>query len=95
MIKEGFSNAKEKLIDLKGETIKGVIDNKGEITLLLESGYGFTFTTKGSFWTVSEQDVKKIIDKEKGKLNATKIALEHILELAGEQGNKRIILSGR
>jgi len=78
------SNKVEELEHLKDETIKGIIHHEGKKWILLESGYGFWFNQNGAFAIESPDEVSKILNQHKGKLIATKKAIENILKLAGE-----------
>ena len=78
------SNKIEELEYLKDETIKGVLQHDKKTLILLESGYAFWFNSNGSFTIETPVEVSKILDNHKGKLIATKKAIENILRLAGE-----------
>jgi len=78
------SNKIEELEYLKDETIKGVLQHDKKTLILLESGYAFWFNSNGAFSIENSNEVNKILDNHKGKLIATKKAIENILRLAGE-----------
>jgi len=78
------SNKIEELEYLKDETIKGILQHDKKILILLESGYAFWFNSNGAFAIETHNEVNKILDNHKGKLIATKKAIENILKLAGE-----------
>jgi len=78
------SNKIEELEYLKDETIKGILQHDKKTLILLESGYAFWFNSNGAFSIETPNEVNKILDNHKGKLIATKKAIENILKLAGE-----------
>lgn len=78
------SNKFEELEYLKDETIKGILQHDKKTLILLESGYAFWFNANGAFAIETPDEVNKILNKHKGRLIATKKAIENILVLAGE-----------
>lgn len=79
------SNKIEELEYLKDETIKGILQHDKKTFILLESGYAFWFNPNGAFAIETPDEVSKILNQHKGKLIATKKAIENILKLAGEE----------
>ena len=78
------SNKVEELEFLKNEKIKGILQYDKKIYILFESGYGFWFNSNGAFSIENQKEIQDVLNKNKGKLIATKKAIENVLRLAGE-----------
>lgn len=57
---------------------------RGTRTLILDDGTGFTFTSNGSFWRESAEDVARAVAAVQREWLATKRNLEGVLALAGQ-----------
>ena len=80
------SNHRDTLVALRGETVKGIIENhKGKTYLIFESGFSLWFNRNGSFAVSTDDEVDKIITEQTHQLRATRIKLTELLELAGEE----------
>lgn len=78
------SNKSEELVNLQGEVIKGYINHDKKHYIIFESGFGFWFNSNGAFVIESPEEINKVVDKAKGRLISTKLALENVLKIAGE-----------
>ena len=79
------SNKLEELEYLENEIIKGILQYDKKIYILFESGYAFWFNSNGAFAVKNPNEVQTILNKQKGKLIATKKAIERVLKMAGEE----------
>lgn len=77
------SNKVEELEYLKDEKIKGILQHDKKIYFIFESGYAFWFNSNGAYAIENRNSVNDMLDKQKGKLIATKMAIENVLRLAG------------
>jgi len=78
------SNKFEELEYLKDEKIKGVIKHDKKTYFIFDSGYAFWFNSNGAFAVEPPNAVVAILNSQKGKLIATKKAIENVLRIAGE-----------
>lgn len=60
--------------------------SKGTKTLVFDDGRGLTFSSKGSFWSDSPDDVRRAVRQVRDRLSATQHDLAGVLRLAGEVG---------
>lgn len=57
----------------------------GTKTFVFDDGTAFTFSTKGTFWTESKEDVKRAVENLKENVRRLQVEESGLLELAGEQ----------
>ena len=79
------SNKIEELEYLENEIIKGILQYDKKTYILFESGYAFWFNSNGAYSVENPNEVQTILNKQKGKLIATKKAIERVLKMAGEE----------
>jgi hypothetical protein len=87
------SNTKECVRELVGRRIVGVLFNalplndrslaSGNKTLVFEDGTGFTFSSNGSYWQESAENVRRAVVVEERELLAVQEDLRGVLDLAG------------
>jgi len=76
-----------------GCTVKGILHEGGGETrdatiLVFECGWGLAFNYNSSHWTVSPDEVQKILNHSRERLEDARKELEHILALAGDNKQK-------
>lgn len=87
------SNTTECIESLIGHSVIGVLIGalpvgradlaRGTRTLVLDDGTGFTFTSNGSFWRETAEDIRRAVAVVERDLAATKRTLEGVRALAG------------
>ena len=90
------SNTKEAVRELIGRKVVGVLFdalpiNKADLqsgnkTLVFEDGSGFTFSSNGSFWRETTNDIGRAVAILEKRLSNNQRELEGILEVAGRAG---------
>ena len=83
------SNTNEVYRTFIGCRVKGLVrktssDGHHADILVFDCGWGLAFNSNGSHWTVSPEDVNRLIKQAQKELENSKKELEHILKLAGE-----------
>ena len=77
------SNKLEELEHLKGEKVKGILQENGKTYLIFESGFGLWFNLNGVFAIELPEHVNSVLKQRISELKATGTSLERILEMAG------------
>jgi hypothetical protein len=87
------ANTKDAVRELIGKRIVGVLFDalpaqradlrKGNKTLVFDDGTGFTFNSKGAFWTEIAEDVSRAVAIVERELRSAETDLRGVLELAG------------
>jgi len=89
----GTANTQDCIRDLIGRTIVGVLFNalpttrrdlaSGNKTFVFEDGTGFTFSSKGTFWSETATDIARAVNTKHSELRLVEKDIRDVLVVAG------------